>query len=92
MHNQEVHITPWILLKVNRRFGGTELCLPTAFTQVSCSTYSSTLKMNAICSSETSVDFKRNTRRYIPEDNTGVPLEGSPDFLRLILEKFGGLR
>jgi hypothetical protein len=26
--------------------------------------------MEAICSSETSVDFQRTTRRYIPEDST----------------------
>jgi hypothetical protein len=26
--------------------------------------------MEAICSSETSVGFQRNTRRYIPEDGT----------------------
>jgi hypothetical protein len=26
--------------------------------------------MEAICSSETSIDFKRTTRRYIPEDST----------------------
>jgi hypothetical protein len=26
--------------------------------------------MEAICSSERSVDFQRNTRRYIPEGNT----------------------
>jgi hypothetical protein len=31
---------------------------------------SSTLKMEAICSSETSVDTQRTTRRYIPEDGT----------------------
>jgi hypothetical protein len=30
----------------------------------------STLKMEAICSSESSVDFQRTTRRYIPEDST----------------------
>jgi hypothetical protein len=30
----------------------------------------STLKMEAICSSETSVDTQRTTRRYIPEDGT----------------------
>jgi hypothetical protein len=30
----------------------------------------STLKMEAIFSSETSVDFQRTTRRYIPEDGT----------------------
>jgi hypothetical protein len=43
------------------------LCLPFAFTLVSCSAYSSTLKMEATCSSKTSVDFQRNTRRYIPD-------------------------
>jgi hypothetical protein len=30
--------------------------------------YSSTLKMEATYSSETSVDFQRTTERYIPED------------------------
>jgi hypothetical protein len=33
---------------------------------ISCSAYFSTLKMGAICSSKTSVDFQRTTRRYIP--------------------------
>jgi hypothetical protein len=28
------------------------------------------LKMEAICSSETSVEFQRTTRRYISEDST----------------------
>jgi hypothetical protein len=51
----------------NRCFGGVR-CLPLAFTMASCLAYSSTLKMDATCSSETSVDFKRTTRRYIPED------------------------
>jgi hypothetical protein len=37
---------------------------------VSWSTYSSTLKMEVTCSSETSVDFQRTTPRYIPEDVT----------------------
>jgi hypothetical protein len=46
------------------------LCLPPAFTLVSCSAYSSTLKMEAVYYSETSVDFQRTTRRYIPEDGT----------------------
>jgi hypothetical protein len=31
---------------------------------------SSTLKMEAICSSETSVGTQQTTRRYIPEDDT----------------------
>jgi hypothetical protein len=38
------------------------------FTLISCSVYSSTLKMEAICSSETSVGSQRTTRRCIPED------------------------
>jgi hypothetical protein len=55
-------ITPCSPLKVDR-------VLSPAFTLVSCSAYS-TLKMEAICSSETSVDFQRTKRRYIPEDST----------------------
>jgi hypothetical protein len=41
------------------------LSLPPASTLVSCSAYS-TLKIEAICSSGTSVDFQRTTRRHIP--------------------------
>jgi hypothetical protein len=37
------------------------LCLSPGFTLVSCSPYSSNLKMEATCSSETSVDFQRTT-------------------------------
>jgi hypothetical protein len=37
---------------------------------VSCSAYSSTLKMEAIFSFETSVDFQRTTQRYIPGGST----------------------
>jgi hypothetical protein len=44
--------------------------LATYFTLVSCLAYSSTLKMEATCSFETSVDFLRATRRYIPEGRT----------------------
>jgi hypothetical protein len=46
------------------------LCLQPAFTLVSCSAYNSTLKMEATCSSETSVDIQRTTWRYIPEYST----------------------
>jgi hypothetical protein len=35
---------------------------------VSCLAYFSTQKMEAACSSETSVDFHRTRRRYVPED------------------------
>jgi hypothetical protein len=37
---------------------------------VSCSAYFSALKMEAICFSETSIDFQRTTRRYITEEST----------------------
>jgi hypothetical protein len=43
---------------------------------VSCLAYSSTLNMETTCFSETSVDFQRTIRRYIPEDRT----------LRLVLQ------
>jgi hypothetical protein len=48
-------ITPCSPLKVNRRF------LLGIF---------STLKMEAMCSSEMSVDFQQATRRHAPEDST----------------------
>jgi hypothetical protein len=64
-------------LKVNRRFEEifrlhfqARRKRISSFTLVSCSAYSSTLKMEATCSSETSVDFHRTTRSYIPEVRT----------------------
>jgi hypothetical protein len=52
------------------KFWRNKLCLPPAFTLVSCSAYSSTLKIEATSSSETSADFQRTTCRYIPEYRT----------------------
>jgi hypothetical protein len=43
-----------------------ERLLATCFTLVSCVAYSSNLTIDATCSSETSVDFQRTARRYIP--------------------------
>jgi hypothetical protein len=40
------------------------------FMLVSCFAQSLIMKMKAIYSSETSVDFQQTTRRYIPEDTT----------------------
>lgn len=37
---------------------------------VFCSTYSSTLRIEKTCSSETPVDFQQTTQLYIPEDST----------------------
>jgi hypothetical protein len=78
MKSMYTYVTPCSPLKVNGLFWGTyrlhlqgrTLFLPPAFTPVSCSSYSSTLKMEVICSSKTSVDFQRITRRYIPGDRT----------------------
>jgi hypothetical protein len=47
-----------------------KLCLPPALMLVSCSVYSSVLKMEAICCFETSVDFQRTTWHYITKDST----------------------
>jgi hypothetical protein len=49
------------------------LCSPLkapAFILVSCSAYSSTLKIEAIYSLETLVDFKQTIWCHIPEDST----------------------
>jgi hypothetical protein len=69
-------ITPCSPLSVNRCFGRTYRLRPQCrknklskkgtWKQVTFPT----LKMEAICSSATSVDTQRNTRRYIPEDGT----------------------
>jgi hypothetical protein len=72
-------ITPCSPLKVNRRFRGMYRLhlqgqgISQARNQHKSrwqAAYSSTLKMEAIYSSEMSVDFQQNTRRYIPEHNT----------------------
>jgi hypothetical protein len=43
------------------------------FLLVSCWAYSSTLKMEATCSSETSIDFERTTHQYIAQDKIPDP-------------------
>jgi hypothetical protein len=50
--------------------GRAGLYLQPAFALVSCSTYSSTLKMDVTCSCEMSVYFQRTTSRYILEART----------------------
>jgi hypothetical protein len=70
-------ITPRSPLKVNRRFRGT--CrLHLRVRRISqektnvkqLSSRASTLKMEATCSSKTSIDIQRTTRRYIGEERT----------------------
>jgi hypothetical protein len=57
--------------RINRaRYQVAGLGLPLDFARVSCSAYSSTLKMEAILSSETSVNFQRTAQRNITEDST----------------------
>jgi hypothetical protein len=63
-------ITP---LKVKWRFGGScRLHLQGRVTvkQAVSSDYSSTLKMEATCSSQKSVNFRQTARHYVPEDWT----------------------
>jgi hypothetical protein len=59
-------MTPCNPLSFIRRFGGIYSLLACWFAEP----ISSTLKMEAICFSETSVETQRTTRRHIPEDNT----------------------
>jgi hypothetical protein len=47
-----------------------QLCLPPACLLIFAEFISPTLKMEAICSAETSVETQRTTRRHIPEDDT----------------------
>jgi hypothetical protein len=73
-------VTPCSLLSCNRRFGGiyrlhlqgriNKFSLPPACLLVLAEIISSTLTMEAICSSETSVATQQTTRRHIPEDDT----------------------
>jgi hypothetical protein len=66
-------ITPRNPLEANRCVWWTRrlhLCLLPASCVVSCLAHSSTLKMEATCSSETLIDFQRTARRPTPEDRT----------------------
>jgi hypothetical protein len=72
-------IKPCSPLRANRRLGETsppsswskhKLSKKPAFTLISCLAYFWTLKTEAICSSETSVDSQQTTWCYIPEDGT----------------------
>jgi hypothetical protein len=53
-----------------KKSGDLLTALPPATTLVSCSSYSATLKIEATSSFETSEEFQRTTRRYIPEQST----------------------
>jgi hypothetical protein len=57
-------ITPCSPLNIYRRFEGSELFV-TYFMLFPSLVHSSTLKMEATCSSEISVDFQPSKRRYI---------------------------
>jgi hypothetical protein len=95
-------LMPCSLLKVTGRLGGTchlhvqqreagskQSKLATCFTVVSFLAYSWTLKMEAICSSETSFDFQRTIRRYISEDRTLIIISVSTSASRLLFDSKG---
>jgi hypothetical protein len=62
--SSDTRISPSSTVKSSRCFEGISFML------VSCLAYSSTLNMEAICSSENSVNFQRTTWHYISEDRT----------------------
>jgi hypothetical protein len=53
---------------MNEEISMKQTMLATCIMLVSCLASSSTLKMKVLYSSETSVDFQRTKRHYIPED------------------------
>jgi hypothetical protein len=60
-------------LKINGSFEGVgrlHIQFATCFTLASSLAYSSTLKLEAMCSTETSVDFQRTPQCYMIEDRT----------------------
>jgi hypothetical protein len=61
---------------------------------VSCLAYSSALKIEAICSSETSIDFHGTSRSYIPKDRTlhTHRCENFKSYVNIILEIGAGGR
>jgi hypothetical protein len=60
-----------LVVRESAVFWGITLCsLLPAFTLVSSSAYSSTMKLEAIYCSEASVDFQQTTWLYMPEDST----------------------
>jgi hypothetical protein len=63
-------VTPRSLFRCNRRFGGTYRPLATCLLAGLAEMFSSTLKMEATCFSETSVASQQTTRHHIPEDHT----------------------
>jgi hypothetical protein len=82
------HSTPRKSTRCCQRAGNEEFYLlwhnvdlPPAFMLVSCLAYSSTLKIEAIYSSEISADFRRATSHYIPEDKTLLPFHISTLYL-----------
>jgi hypothetical protein len=62
-------------LRISQRWFQWRVLLPTFFPVVSYLAYSSTMKIETICSSEMSVNFERTTRRYIPGGRTHHDLE-----------------
>jgi hypothetical protein len=61
----------YLLYPIHTGFlAGRLLCLLPACFLVFAELISSTLKMEAICSSETSVETQQTTQRHIPEDDT----------------------
>jgi hypothetical protein len=63
-------MTPWSPVKINQRFGGKYRLSLLWFMQGFRFIYSSTAKMEVICSSETPIEFHRTRRCHILENTT----------------------
>jgi hypothetical protein len=72
-HGNRAQFSTYLLFAIYKYTGfpaGSLFCLSPAYLLVLPEIISSTLKMEAICSSERSVETQRTTRRHIPEDDT----------------------
>jgi hypothetical protein len=67
---QSVESQPTFRRNISLPSSGSKCLFSTSFMLVSSFANSSTRKMEPICSFESSAEFQRNTRHYIPEDGT----------------------
>jgi hypothetical protein len=68
LHHDDKHFQE-LMVKKEFCLLGYNTMLSACFMLLSCLAYSSALKMEMKCSSDTSFDFHRNAQCYIPEDN-----------------------
>jgi hypothetical protein len=80
-NNNTLKDTSW---GTNNQYGWKLELIATSFALASCLPSSPTLKMEATCSSNVSVDFQRTTRRYISKERTFHNHRWEPLILRYL--------